>query len=288
VQFIYSQVPQVNITFDDSTWVNYISIDTINYPNNIWQIGKPNKEQINSAWSLPNAIITDTVNPYPINDTSVFYIRYITPNPTSGVWTGTIINFWYWIYSDNPTDYGMLEFSPDNGQTWINYSYDTVWNECHNEGYYFTGDGYWDGFIIASDPGPDCFNIEKGDTIYYRFTFISDGFQTSKDGWAIDDITLWDMYEVGNIDRFEEKIIFNIFPIPANNNVIFESSKYSSFRSSTENKILITNSFGQPITQIPFTGNKTFYDCRHLPPGIYFYQFQTNEKTYSGKFMIIK
>ncbi|MDA3953800.1 MAG: transposase [Bacteroidales bacterium] len=34
----------------------------------IWQIGTPNKTFFDSAYSSPNAIITDTVNYYPINN----------------------------------------------------------------------------------------------------------------------------------------------------------------------------------------------------------------------------
>jgi hypothetical protein len=78
------------------------------------------------------------------------------------------------------------------------------------------------------------------------------------------------------------------YPNPAIDKIIFESSGPSSFLIASGNKILIINSYGQPITQIPVTGNKTIFDCRHLPAGIYFYQFQTNEKTYTGKFLIIK
>jgi hypothetical protein len=78
------------------------------------------------------------------------------------------------------------------------------------------------------------------------------------------------------------------YPNPAIDKVIFESSGSSSFLIASGNKILIINSYGQPITQIPITGNKTFFDCRHLPPGIYFYQLQINDKSYTGKFLITK
>jgi len=45
-----------------------ITIDT--QANNIWQVGKPAKSQFNSAYSIPNAIVTDTLHPYPSNITS--------------------------------------------------------------------------------------------------------------------------------------------------------------------------------------------------------------------------
>jgi hypothetical protein len=47
-----------------------IYIDTISNQDNIWQVGQPNKIIFNTAYSEPNAIITDTSNHYPTNDTS--------------------------------------------------------------------------------------------------------------------------------------------------------------------------------------------------------------------------
>ena len=43
-----------------------------NSANNIWQIGVPQKTFFNSSYSLPNAIVTDTLNNYPINNYSYF------------------------------------------------------------------------------------------------------------------------------------------------------------------------------------------------------------------------
>ena len=62
-----------NDTFNDK-----FIIDTVNYPNNVWQIGKPQKTVFDSAYSYPNAIVTDTLNPYPVNDTSVFMIKVVS------------------------------------------------------------------------------------------------------------------------------------------------------------------------------------------------------------------
>ena len=51
-----------------------IEIDT----NSVWQIGPPNKEvHFKSASTVPNVIVTDTINPYPINDTSRFQIKIL-------------------------------------------------------------------------------------------------------------------------------------------------------------------------------------------------------------------
>lgn len=76
-----------------------------------------------------------------------------------------------------------------------------------------------------------------------------------------------------------------VYPNPAHEYIIFQLINFIPIRQITCSQILITNSFGQPIAQIPATSNKTIFDCSHLPSGIYFYQFQTNQKSFSGKFL---
>jgi hypothetical protein len=76
------------------------------------------------------------------------------------------------------------------------------------------------------------------------------------------------------------------YPNPANDYVIFEAFGLSALGNDTQTKIQIINAFGQPVTQLPVLDNKTTWDCHAIPPGIYFYQFQTNKQTYTGKFLI--
>src|SRR5665648_544964 len=65
-----------SINFEDPSVFNKIFIDTISNPNNIWQIGEPSKLLFNSAFSPTHAIITDSLDPYTINDTSSFIITH--------------------------------------------------------------------------------------------------------------------------------------------------------------------------------------------------------------------
>ncbi len=68
------------ITFDDSQEIEHLYIDTVSNPNNIWQVGIPQKTIFTDAYSPPNVIVTDTTNPYPVNDTSVFMIPHLADN----------------------------------------------------------------------------------------------------------------------------------------------------------------------------------------------------------------
>ncbi len=56
------------ITFDDTLEIKNLYIDTVSNPNNIWQVGIPQKTIFTDAYSAPNVIVTDTANPYPVND----------------------------------------------------------------------------------------------------------------------------------------------------------------------------------------------------------------------------
>ncbi len=77
-----------------------IQIDT-SQQGNIWQIGRPQKILFNLAFSIPNAIVTDTLNTYPINDTSSF--QYAADSPQ--VWPYGIgatggLKSWIWILTE--------------------------------------------------------------------------------------------------------------------------------------------------------------------------------------------
>jgi hypothetical protein len=66
-----------DLDFDSPFGLQHLTIDTVSNPNNIWQIGKPQKIIFINAHSAPNVLVTDTINSYPTNDTSIFYITNI-------------------------------------------------------------------------------------------------------------------------------------------------------------------------------------------------------------------
>ncbi len=165
----------------------FIVIDTISNPNNIWQIGESQKSVVNGAVSSPNIIITDTINPYAINDTSSFIIKF----PDMGGYSdfGTIeIEGYYNVQSDNPNDFGMIEVSLDNGVTWIdaiqsgwvNWAFGPPMLSGNSNGWQYF---YGDASTLAS-----FFNGSTGDTIKWKFSYLTDGIQDSLDGLAFDDL----------------------------------------------------------------------------------------------------
>ena len=265
----HAQTDWGSVNFDDSTWQNFIFFDTISNPENIWQIGNPGKTILDEAFSLPNAIVTDTINPYPVNDTSTFLVRYITPNPPLGDWEITGCNFMYKIDTDLNDDFGKVEFSIDQGETWIDYLTDTLFNYCiyFNNSFSFTGSSdEWHYFSLELNPGFNCFNLQPGDTVWYRFTFISDNNHSGKDGWMIDDIVLWDIYEGVKYSQSSSPIL--VFPNPAKDYVEFEV-RSSAFEAGSVIRVLSV--LGEEVARVPMNSERTIWDCSKIKSGIYFY-----------------
>src|ERR1041385_3814523 len=104
--------------FDTSTSLPW-SIDTT-LAGNLWQVGPPQKIIFDSAYSAPNVMVTDTINPYPVNNRSSFSIK---------VTNAMVFNFWNFIFlivdfthkydTDSLHDGCFIELSLD-GVQWQN------------------------------------------------------------------------------------------------------------------------------------------------------------------------
>ena len=176
------------INFEDSTMFDRIVVDTLENPSNIWQIGQPSKENFNSAYSGPNAMITDTLNSYPINDTSSFIIKHYR----AGSWGVSnyelTLQFWFKFDSDSINDYGTVEASFDNGLTWINL---LIEDSIHYLNWIeqkpvLTGkSNEWQHFAL--DLVHLSYEYVYNDTtLFYRFTFTATAFKQIKtDGCLI-------------------------------------------------------------------------------------------------------
>lgn len=204
-----------DIDFEDTTTLNRVIIDTVSNPNNIWQIGHPDKTVFVSSNSDPNSIVTDTTNTYPTNNTSSFMIVHIASLGWMFTYPKVDIGGYYFVNSDSLTDYGLIEFSADMGNTWFRAD--------SSEGYctwgaveelpVFTGNSNgWKHFYYCLQVP---FSVNWGDTILYRFTFISDSIQTNKDGLMFDDLHFEDWAE--GIPEFQNNDLISVFPNPASN-----------------------------------------------------------------------
>jgi hypothetical protein len=276
-----------NISFGQSEYIidfdsqysadDHIIIDTLTNPDNIWEIGIPDKALFHNAHSPVHAIVTDTLNQYPVNDTSSFIIKHFRAG-----WWGTYnwelkLYFWFMMDSDTLTDYGKIEASIDNGLTWIDLLSDTCdfifWDEPKPV---LTGNsGGWQHF--AADLVELTYQIGYSDTLLYRFTFISDSIQTNKDGWIIDDFHLTDYWE--GVDEYKNSDLIDIFPNPSNGNFTIESD------------LLNKSKFRIEIYDI--TGNLLINEVHYskhfklnLQDGMYFVKIIDGENVYLKRLII--
>lgn len=277
----YAQ-PWYNINFENGEYLEQIVRDTISNPNCIWQIGQPAKTVFSSAYSNPNVIVTDTLNLYPINDTSSFLVKHIASFGWAVSCPSVIsISGLYSVDSDSLSDYGYISISTDHGITWF-YG-DSTFQDCYwsvdSIQTIFTGSSNgWRSFNYYI-PVPEPFSVIEGDTILYRFTFISDSIQTNKDGLMFDDLLIEDFTE--SVSEIENDNLISISPNPA---VDILSIHRTTAAAKSHLQIVTTN--GQLVyDNFNYLGESI--DTKQWSNGIYVLKF-SDSKNFSVKKFIVQ
>lgn len=202
----WGYLPRSN--FEDRDTSNYFYFDSTQI--NIWQIGKPMKTVFDSARSAPLALLTDTLNTYPVNNQSSYEFVIFGDAVTE-------IVFWHRFELDSLYDGGKIDVSSDGGVTWTNVVSDTV-NDLVLNNFYattdtikalnnepgFTGTQGWTQSIITRRYGMNF--------LRFRFTFASDSIDNSKDGWLIDDFGF--LWTVLGIEKTNPSAVIHIYPNP--------------------------------------------------------------------------
>ncbi|NOZ48366.1 MAG: T9SS type A sorting domain-containing protein [Chlorobi bacterium] len=288
----FAQIPcnDFCLDFDDTICLKNVTIDTITYENNIWQIGKPQKPSFDVALfnTQPIAIITDTINSYPINNVSVFTIN---PIASMGDYYGmTILSGYYNVQTDSLKDYGTIEFSPDKGETWIDIINDSIYSSNIQ---WWSGTpvltGNSNGWIqfeaMMADLG-SIFNFHIGDTLLYRFSFMSDSIYDNLGGLMFDNICFWEFVEGVTETRFKP-LKSTIYPNPSNSILTI---KFQNPDKGIFNLSVYDEQSNLKISKNNITGNEISINSEMLIPGVYFYKL-TNPKTVQrswGKFIVTK
>ena len=278
------------INFEDTSELYKIEIDTLHNPDNCWQIGKPNKLFFDSAYSVPNAIVTDTVNPYPANDTSYFIIRHIVP-PFSGFeFSGNAdLYSYYKVDSDSLNDFGYIEFSHNNGATWINLQSDTIYNQYWNymgSPPVFTGNsGGWKQFKIYFDELGPLFNIQEGDTLLFRFAFISDSIENNRDGLMFDNIKIVDTF--AKIKENKSQSLIKVYPNPSHAILNIELSNNLKQSNALSNLLELYSSDGRLLLKQKMQNTQHTIDLSNYKAGIYFIKV-SNRENYSVHKVVVR
>jgi len=271
---------QIVWEIDFENWNYYgkerIFIDTVSNENNIWQIAQPSKVIFNSAYSIPNVIVTDTLNYYPPNDTSSFIVIHLAQEGWEG-YPKVDIGGWYNVDTDTLTDFGYIDFSPDKGNTWYladDYHGYCLWGPGEELPTFTGNSGGWKYFYYCLDLP---IQVNLNDTILYRFTFISDENQTNKEGLMFDNLHFEDWSE--DIEEYSNSDLINIFPNPSSG----ELSVVNSIETTNVFQVQIIDIFGKTVLKEEIKSNKLNLN---LPNGLYFMKFSDNENIYMKKLII--
>lgn len=249
----------------------------------LWQVGKPQKTTFDSARSYPNAIITDTLHPYPVNDTSVFLFKVDNYYWVSGRWYIFIgIQFDYKLDIDSG-EVVKVEIATDSGTHWVDLmkedtAYDITWNAGKpdltksTDGWTTFSVSFYDwAFDSHNNDSSKYAHIFNTDSTYIRFTFISDSVQTKKDGWMIDNLFLHQYSE--NVETITNNNLISIYPNPAGD-YIYIKANYNYYARP---EVVIYNLQGQEVyatKELPQNG----YLHVNLPAGMYTLVYSTGSE----------
>lgn len=273
--FNFDQAP---LNWDFAT----LAIDTASNPNCSWQIGTPAKTVFTSAYSVPKAMITDTLNPVPANDTSTFYVsqRIIIPVLKKAEMPLFRLHFWFQTDGDS-TDFGSVEASSDHGQTWADLLIDQEgcsWLEPKPT-------------LSGSTNGWQRFSLDMSywtwlpwggfgdEMVLFKFTYITDSNPSPRDGWMIDDI--WIDADFGDgIAEVENPQLISIYPNPVQDRLYIKTNQIK-----TTQAVQILNYQGQVLyDNRDFHGE--FVTTEHLPNGLYFLRYSDSKEFALKKFII--
>ncbi len=291
----YPQLFHANITFESNGQL--IEIDT-SQPFNVWQIGTPNKSYMDSAYSTPFAIISDTLNTYPINNFSSFQVKII-PNLFGWLWGTGSIRFMHKYDFELNKDGGFIEVKYDADTNWTNIILDTIPEIfVYGSNFYSKSDtitenipaftGNSNGWVLSQIDWAWCMMVKSyfHDSLTIRFSCKSDSIETNQEGWLIDDIEIV-LYEcTGSIDNFNSK--FNISKVIPNP-VVNTSQLQFINQHNTLTKVDIYNIAGKKVRSIETTFNHIDIKGQYYNQGTYIYHIiQDNVNLSTGKFIIIK
>lgn len=277
--------PDANTTYD------FLYIDSLNNPQNIWQIGMPEKTNIPLPYSpFPYpSMVTDTMLPYPTNDTSSFIVS-VCHFFQGGFLPYVTVSNWELIYymdSDSLNDFGKIEVSVDQGNTWWNLqSAGLTYGDTILTGN--TGGLVTMKFDPTFDPTPDFYNhlitVSANmtipiETMWIKFTFTSDENPEEKMGWVIQSLFssqgLFSSVEDIRANSFAVKT----FPNPANDLINLKIEN----EASNNYDVQFFNTAGQLILQTSIqNGYQKEIDISNFPQGIYHYIVTKFDVQYRG------
>ncbi len=246
-------------------------------------MGPPQKTIFDRAATLPNALLTDTLNPYPANDTSGVYFG-LRP---SRFGFGILALQWKQKLDLEPNrDGGFVEFSVDTGRTWSNafnspYVYNLYGHDPANVDTLANGDTAYTGTDTAWKDIWLCYDLSwlsLSDSLLVRFTLKSDSSANLHEGWMIDNL-LAHITFIHTVNEFQQDEYVKVFPNPTTGIVNIETKKTSGFHIIEE--MVVVNVQGEVVQRFGKSPVKFSIDIGHHPPGQYLLKITSNQQSES-------
>ena len=238
------------------------------------QVGAPQKAVFDSAWSAPNALVTDTLQPYPVGGIS--YADFSVPVN----WFGEFItlSFRHRLAIDPGEGYGWLEwFDPVMAEDWVRADPDSGWTSGYigwngeglntDSGLVFTGTNNGWGLVelewvcigLLHDPGE---RDEYPDSMRFRFGFRSFANTNGRDGWMIDELVASNLGCMGSVHE-PEAMELDVYPNPTVDQLVLE-------RTNADPLLLrLIRSDGALVRQERMTGPRHALELSDLSEGAY-------------------
>lgn len=273
----------------DGTNPQSLPIEIGTETTNIWQIGMPQKTIFNSAATQPNALLTDTLNYIPNNNTSSFEYKFWV------YFQWTIVGF-QWkqkLDLDHGKDFGNLEFSVDDGLTWQSafdnpYVYDIYGHDDSNLDTLPTGEIYFTGTDAAWRDIWFCMDanwLSFQDTLRVRHTIISDSIDNNNEGWMLDNLVVHNTLIHTNSEVRQDNYIIAA-PNPTTGRVHITTRKSQGFHIIE--KMELSDAAGKLLRQWENIPTKFFVDLDEFPNGVYFLNIKTNKDSETVKLVLQK
>ncbi|MFK7775551.1 MAG: T9SS type A sorting domain-containing protein [Saprospiraceae bacterium] len=269
-----------------------IELDT-STSDTLWQIGPPQKTIFNSAFSVPNVLVTDTLNTYPASYSSSFKID-LSDYAISG-FPNVQISWMQKTDMEEGVDGGIIEASYDDGMTWLNVLDDTIfrplvvgqfdWDTLFNNQAGVTGTKDWSWMALCW--GTYFGNIPTNiSTLQIRFTFASDSIDTNQEGWMIDNFQ-FEGNIIGSTNKLSPARDILVFPNPTAQDIFIDLSEVKFGNATLE----IFNLSGQRVLEkeIEVMGSqKRKVSVNNLPKGVYTLIVTSEDEFFRQEFVKIK
>lgn len=257
----------------------FTTIDTSN-ANNVWQVGPSYKPNF-IAVTAPNAMMTDTINSYPINNRSSFSFS-VPPDPFG--WSILAIVWNQRLDLERGKDVGLVEFSVDSGATWANaftspYTYNFYGFNQSNRDTSASGEIGFGGTDNSIYTIWLCFDnnylITLTGEIQFRFTLVSDSVDTQQYGWLIDDLNAQKTL-IHTIKSTEQSTYLKVFPTATTGIVHLEAEKLLEYHIIEWIELRSTD--GRLVQSWGISPTKFHIDISNHPNGLYYLSVKTNKK----------